>query len=551
MLQKTGVTIGMVILLGAAVMAGISLAGQAADGMGNESDAFAPVLRMGINISGFDTLDPHFAASFADRILVDMVFNGLIRFKPGLAPELEPDLAVDIPEPVTVDGRQTWTFHLRSGVYFHKNRQGRHVAMTAADVVASYQKTMDPARSAYAGGYEGISVEALDPKTVRFTVNPPQSPLLFLPKVANYAGGFVVKSTRQKNGNPALLGTGPFAIRGETGPSTFSLDRHDLYFRGRPRLSGVDIYFLPETGPRLAAFEKNLDLICGESSARWVAQLKGYKDIIIDSFGVPETACIYFNILYPPFGDARVRKAVAYTLNRDLFLEPFGRKMAKNVFSPAPPYMPGGLTEEEVQALNLHYPRDLDKARALLSEAGYKDGFEFDVVASELIQIKKNYLTLKRQLEDVNIRMNIRLTDHATYHKMIRMNSNPIVIYEAFRPNTDELLSRFFHSESKVMTGLNMATNFSNYTGVDDLIEQARSERVTSTQIKLWEYAQIKLLEDMVVYPLHYRKHTYVRKTYLDYGHPLKDAIALYPQITEKTRLIPDGHRLDRHGDGS
>ena len=165
-------------------------------------------------------------------------------------------------------------------------------------------------------------------------------------------------------------------------------------------------------------------------------------------------------------------------------------------------------------------------------------------MVSELIQIKKNYLTLQKQLARINIKINIHLTDHATYHKRIRMNINPIVVYEAFRPNTDELLSRFFHSESKVMTGKKMATNFSNYTGIDDLIEQARSERVTSTQIKRWEYAQIKLLEDMVVYPLHFRKHTYVRKQYLDYGHPLKDAIALYPQITEKTRLLKNDQRL-------
>lgn len=498
------------------------------------------ILRMGVNISGFDTQDPHFAASFADRMLADMVFNGLIRFKPGLAPELEPDLAVDIPEPVVVNGKQTWTFHLRQGVLFHPAVDGQVREMTAADVIASFEKTTDPARSAYAGGYAGIRVEALDERTVRFTVDPPQSPLLFLPKVANYAGGFVVAAAPDQAGGTRLLGTGPFAIQGQTGPGTFFLDRHGPYFRGTPRLEGVEIHFLPETGPRLAAFAKELDLICGESSAQWVAGVRGKRDIIIDHFGVPETACIHFNTLYRPFSDARVRKAAAYCLNRDRFLDPFGAEMAKNVFSPAPPHMPGGLGEAEVRALNLHYPRDIEKARALLAGAGYKEGFEFDVVASELVQIKKNYYTLQHQLKAAGIRMNIRLTDHANYHKLIRMNTNPIVIYEAFRPNTDELLSRFFHSESKVMTGKKMATNFSNYTGIDDLIEKARSERVTSAQIKLWEYAQIKLLEDMVVYPLHFRRHTYVRKPWLDYGHPLIDAIALYPQITEKTRLIPD-----------
>ena len=150
------------------------------------------ILRMGVNISAFDTRDPHFAASFADRMLVDMVFNGLIRFKPGLAPELEPDLALEIPEPVTLNGRQTWTFRLRDKVFFHGSTDRPAWELTSEDVVRSFEKTTDPMRSAYAGGYQGISIEALDRRTVRFTVDPPQSPLLFLPKVANYAGGFVV-----------------------------------------------------------------------------------------------------------------------------------------------------------------------------------------------------------------------------------------------------------------------------------------------------------------------------------------------------------------------
>lgn len=500
------------------------------------------ILRMGVNVSGFDTLDPHFAAAFADRILADMVFSGLIRYKPGLAPELEPDLALNIPEPVTLNGKQTWTFRLRENVFFHSSPGRPAWEMTAADVVRSFEKAMDPDCSAYAGGYEGIAVEAIDRRTARFTVDPPQSPLLFLPKVVNYAGGFVAAGAGggQDRNRPPLVGTGPFAIHGPTAGGAFLLEPHSAYFRGTPRLAGVEIHFIPDSIQRIAALDSNrLDLICAETSAAWLAQVADKQHIIIDSFGVPETSCIHFNTLYPPFSDARVRKAVAYSLNRDLFLVPFGKDMVQNAFSPAPTYMPGGLGEQEVTALHLSYSRDIARARNLLAQAGYKDGFTFAVWGSELAQIKANYQTLKTQLAQVGIIMNIRLTDHASYHKKIRTNANPLVIYEAFRPNTDELLSRFFHSESTVVTGRKMATNFSNYTGIDHLIEQARSERITSRQIKLWEYAQIKLLEDMVVYPLHYRKQTYVRKTWVDFGHPLKNTAALYPQITERTRLVP------------
>ncbi len=506
---------------------------------GSEKDAKTsapPVIKLGLNVACFNTLDPHQAASSSDRILADMVFNGLIRYKPGLAPDLEPDLALNIPEPEIINGEQVWTFHLRKGVLFHSAGNTSPKEMTAQTILLSFEKAMDPKRSAYAGGYDGINLKALGPYTVCFTVNPPQSPLLFLPKVANYAGGFIVSKTDKGR----LLGTGPFIIKDQTDKNKFFLAAHTDYFRGTPCLGGVKIYFLPDSYLRLSEFHRHLDVICGESVADWInhAMTMGGKNTIIDSLGVPETANIHFNTLIQPFADIRVRKAVAHALSRDVFLESFGPGMAQNVFSPAPPFMPGGLTESEVRALGLHYPKDLKKSRQLLTEAGYPDGFQFEVVVSEMDQYKKNYMSLKKQLAAVNIHMVTRITDHATMHQLIRKDLNPIVIYEAFRPNTDELLSRFFHSESIVMTGDKPVTNFSHYTGIDDLIEKARAERIITRQVKLWEYAQIKLLEDMVVYPLHFRKHTYVRKKYVDYGHAVKAAMALYPQITENTCLL-------------
>ncbi|MCK5098107.1 MAG: hypothetical protein KAR45_08380, partial [Desulfobacteraceae bacterium] len=307
----------------------------------------------------------------SDRILADMVFNGLIRFKPGLAPDLEPDLALNIPEPEIINGKQTWTFHLRKGVMFHSAENTVPKELTAQTILLSFEKTMDPMQSAYAGGYDGIQLEALGPYTIRFTVYPAQSPLLFLPKVANYAGGFIIFET----GKGRLLGTGPFIITDQTGKTKFSLAPHTGYFRGTPRLGGVKIYFLPDSSLRLSEFHRHLDVICGESVSGWIKQIIGKKNTIIDSLGVPETANIHFNTLIKPFNDIRVRKAVAHALNRNVFLEPFGPGMAKNAFSPAPSFMPGGLTESEVQALGLHYPTDLKKARQLLAEAGYPDGF--------------------------------------------------------------------------------------------------------------------------------------------------------------------------------
>ena len=499
-----------------------------------------PVLRMGLHVSDFNTIDPHRAASTSDRIPADLMYNGLIRFQPGNCREMSPDLALEIPDPVMIRGRQTWTFHLRKDVVFHPIAGKPEKKLTARDVCRSFIRAADPIRSDYAGGYEGISVVVTGPYTLRFTVDPPQSPLLFLPKVADYAGGFIVSETVDAKGRMRLRGTGPFYLPSPTDTDPpVHLKSHDAYFRGRPRLAGVDILFLPEGSRRLQALlNSRVDIIVGESDARWLAPLYHRKEILVDSFGVSETSNIYFNTAFPPFSDIRVRKAVAYAVDRTRFLPHFGKDLVQPVLSPVPPYMPGGLPPEEVMALGLDYARDLHRARQLMEAAGYGDGFEMDVVVSEVDSFYHNYTTLKQQLVPIHITMNLHLVDHATMHRLIRQDVTPLVIYEAFRPNTDEYLSRFFHSSATVASGKSPATNFSHFSGIDSLIEKARLERFTSRQIKLWEYAQVKLLEEMVVLPLLHKNQVYVRRASVDYGHPLKATMALYPQFTELTTLL-------------
>ena len=151
-----------------------------------------PTLRIGMNAADLASLDPHYAAGTQDRALVDMVFNGLVRFKPGDSAQIEPDLATAVPEPAMENGKQVWTFTLRDNVQVHKTAKSDAYTLTADDVVFSYQKAANKETSAYAGDYQGITVAKVDDKTVTFTLDNPLSPTLFLPKVANYSGGYVV-----------------------------------------------------------------------------------------------------------------------------------------------------------------------------------------------------------------------------------------------------------------------------------------------------------------------------------------------------------------------
>ncbi len=251
-----------------------------------------------------------------------------------------------------------------------------------------------------------------------------------------------------------------------------------------------------------------------------------------------EVATVHFDTTVEPLDNPLVRKAIAYALERDEFLALFGEPVAANVYSPVPAqFLPGGLTQEEVAALDLEYKLDREKAKELLAEAGYGDGFSLEMVSSERESYLKNYESMQAQLAEIGIDIQINVVDHSSMHQLIRDDVNPIVIYVAWRPNADVYLTRFYHSDSIVVTGAKPDTNFSHYDQIDDMIEAARAELDSETQAQMWKDAQIKILEDMVAYPLQYQNQVTAHHDYVDFGHELKSVLALYAQFTENTRI--------------
>ena len=237
--------------------------------------------------------------------------------------------------------------------------------------------------------------------------------------------------------------------------------------------------------------------------------------------------------------DIRVRQAISLALDRELFLAASSKQLVKQVYAPmSSDFLPGGLTNEKIVRLGLHIGKDLEKARGLLVQAGYAKGFSMDLVSSEKRIYRKIYEILQQQLEKINIQVNLRLMAHSKMHKQIRQNLNSIVLYFTFRPNADNYLRGFFHSDSIVGTGIKPHTNFSHYTRIDKLLDDALKTINPKKQINLWEQAQIRILHDAMVYPLFNVNQCTVRRDTVDYGHPLISTLAGYPLFSEKTRIM-------------
>jgi peptide/nickel transport system substrate-binding protein len=504
------------------------------------------ILRVGQNAADMSSLDPHFATTTEARALVDMIFNGLVRYKPGDGSfeAMEPDLAEEMPTVEEVDGKQVWTFKLREGVMCHPAGAMPAYELTSEDVVYSLEKAQNPERSAYAGEYDGMTFEAVDDYTVKITLESPISPVLFYPKVANYSGGFIVcKQAVEALGDDKFktnpVGTGPFMFEQYRPQEKILLMANPDYFRGAPKIDGVEYRYMADITSREAGLlAGELDVINGTPDIEFVAKLSGEAGIDVDVFGVGEVAVVHFNTTVPPLDNPEVRKALAYAMDRDEFLALFGEPVAENVYSAVPAkFLAGGLTREEVEELGLAYDVDRELAVQMLADAGYPDGFELEVITSEMAGYRRIYENLQAQLAEVGVDLKVNVVDHSTMHAQIREDVNPLVNYIAWRPNADVYLTRFYHSDSIVVTGAKPDTNFSHVDTIDELIESARVATTAEEQIQIWKDAQIVLLEDMYSYPLHFQQQVYARSEGVDYGHDLVSVLALYPGITENTTL--------------
>lgn len=495
-------------------------------------------LRIAMNTSDIQTLDPHFASGTQDRATVDMIFNGLVRFAPGVSDEFEADLAEDIPEGVeNEDGSQTWTFTLKEGVMTHSAEGVESYELTVEDVLFSFEKAANAETSAYAGDYAGWSFQVgEEDRQFQITLDSPVSSALFLPKVANYCGGYVIPQAAYETigadqfvANP--VGTGPFSFSAHNPQVDVQLVAHAHFFRGTPNLGGVNVVFQADSTARELALQAgDLDVIYGLGEAAWVERMNELDGITADVFGVGELLWLNFDVEHEILSDPLVREALVLAVNRDNHVALSGEPVGEKVFSIVPAsLMPGGLTEEEAEEAGVNFQQDIDRARELLEEAGYADGFEMDLITSEQTAYRQAYEVLQEELRQIGVTVNLEVVQHATMHELIREGRNPIVVYIAFRPSADTYLTQFFASDGG-------ATNFSNFT-VDDLRDQARAETDDETQAELWRQANIEILQNFAGYGLTLTNLVYVRRDEVDYGHDLNAVVQLYPGIDETTSI--------------
>jgi peptide/nickel transport system substrate-binding protein len=484
--------------------------------------ANAQTLRVGQIAQDMGTTDPHKATATQDKATASWAYDGLMRFPPGSADpaKLEPDLAESFER--SADGR-TFTFRLRQGVRFHDGNP-----MEGEDIVHSLRRAADRQRSAFAGDYSAVTaVDLVDPMTVRVTLRAPVAGALGL--FANYHGGLIVSRRAESGGQPP--GTGPFRLE-RAGGGSARLVAFDGHWRGRPALRAIDVRFITSDATRELAYNAGeLDLIIGRREQRWVERMRAQPNTAVEVFAPGEFRTVLLNTRSAPMSDLRVRRAIQHAIDPVAIARFVGLDVATPWPSPVPPgYL--GSTDQVPR-----FAPDLNRARTLLTEAGHADGVTIRAVVSSNSAQLPIMEVIQAQLRRANIRLEMDVVEHATYHARIRQDLSQMTFYGAARfPVADSYLSQMYHGRSA--PGQPTASlNFAHCDVADAEIDAARAEPDEAKQLALWATAQRKILEAACSVPLFDLRQVWVRRASLQLGYRLEGSMNLGPPILATTRL--------------
>jgi len=491
--------------------------------------AATQVARLAVGVDDIRTVDPHFSIGVGEQPITSAVYEGLVRFPDGVVTgeNLQPGLAERWE---SSPDRKTWVFHLRRGVEWHHG----HGPFTSADVVFSLDRVRGRAAgSPFRNTLADIeSVRAVDQYTVEIRLK--NADAGFPGLLVNYSAGYIVCKKAIEGGvdlRTRPVGTGPFRAAAYRPRESFTLERNDGYWGGKPILGQIVVQFMSDASTR------ELALRGGELHAIEIAARQDAVDRMrrarfhVDLTAPANMFTVHFNTSMQPFGDVRVRRALSHATNRDELLAFLGRDVSKPEFSPLPSGYVGHTAEVA------RYEFNLDRARALLAEAGLGGGITLNTPVSNNAIYLPPMQVIQEQWKKVGVTLDLRVVDHPTYHRLIRENVAPVVIYGAYRyPLTGRLYFDQFYHSSAIVGRPTAITNFSHFAGADAEIEAARFETDPERQKQLWGTVQKKIMEQAMAIPLFTRAYAMARSPKLDPGHEQK-SWSFYT-LTHRSRLL-------------
>ena len=455
------------------------------------------------NQDDFRTLDPAIGYDEVTSFGIHSLFNTLVNYDASL--NIVPELAERFE--LSPDGL-VYTFWLHHGVLFHNGRE-----MTAVDVSYALHRILDPQVPCPGAAYyrkikgagpftegktdhiEGIQV--LDPYTLQITLEGVD--MTFLKALALPFAAPIPKEEVERWGDQFgrhPVGTGPFVLKEWRSDEIVIFERNNHYWEeGLPYLDRIE--FLPGYSREVAflKFESGevdqLDRLTSPDYL-WVISNPELKKLLLTGPAM-DFMGEQMNTEMPPFDNKKFRQALNYAVNKQVQIK-LRNNRYEEARGPLPPQLPG------FDDTLVGYPYNLEKAKKLMAEAGYPNGYPGRItywtpVSEASIQLSQ---ALQQDLKAVGVDMEIKLVDFPTYLTASGRRGTVAFSYGAWLmdfPDPSNFLIPLFHSMNATDEN---ATNGSFYVNphVDELLELGQKEVDPVRRLEYYREVQRIVVDD-------------------------------------------------------
>lgn len=413
-------------------------------------------------------LDPQRTAAASTFSITNNIYDTLV----GVTSDWEiiPRLAKSWE--VSEDGMEI-TFVLRDDVNFHNGRQFK-----ASDVELSFNRLKD-AESPKAKDYENIvKIEVIDDYNIKFSTEKLDVELL---KWFAYPWTAIVPEEAVDNLKTAPVGTGAFTLKEWVPQQRIILQRNDNYYGDKAKLETVKLMLIPDATSMMAGLQVgDLDII--PLSGDQVTLIEDNADYKVISQPMNAVQIMSLNTDNEILSNEKVRQAMAMAINKDEVIEAssfgYGDKIGSHLPSTSPDYY----DTNDVMGYNV------EKAKELLKEAGYENGFEIKMVLPKNYQIHVDAgQVIADQLSKIGITVNVELIEWGTWLSDVygAKNFETTVVGHTGRLDSYAFLKRY-KSDSNDYISLKSGE-------VDVLLEKALQELDVNKRKELYEEIQIVL----------------------------------------------------------
>ena len=476
-MKKKLLALFLALVMVGAVLPGCGDGSKDPGGQGNNGKTGEPVkggeITVGIAQDLDDSLDPHQTVAAGTREVLFNIFEGLV--KPNSDGEMIPAVAEKYT--LSEDGT-TYTFTLREGVKFHNGQ-----TVTAEDVVYSINRCAavpEGQEKPLVAAFSAVkSVEALDEKTVAVTIA--QRDLEFI----SYMTAAIIPADYE-NQDTAPVGTGPFKFVSRTPQQDFVMERFEDYW-GAPAWLDKVTYKICENADALVMNLNggSIDL-CAHLTSAQASQLNQNFQVLEGTMNLVQA--IYLNNQAKPFDNQLVRQALCYAIDRqgimDMVADGHGTAVGSSIYPAFTKYFLPELVDK--------YPHDVEKAKELLAQAGYPDGFDMTISVPNNYQPHMDTAeVVAEQLREAGINVTIQPVEWSTWLDTIyngRQFQATVVGVDAANMTARAMLERFTSDYGK---------NFINYNtpAYDALFQQAINAQDEATQTDLYKQMEAMLAD--------------------------------------------------------